>query len=295
MRVTVTANTDDLRKRMAEYARIVKKDVNQELRRHARLACVELARYTQPFRAGDKDQGRALGEKAVEVDINKVFYTTAADGFYNAISEIAQESYNSRSRWQKGFNAQEAQAKFQKRLRGYIDSNNRTALRRIAKSFNWQGVISRIDPQLHQGARSGPRRKVRKTRGTMYFLLAGQGALNTYINKVKKRVGMAKSGWATCAEKIPQLGQKQAATTGIPNWVTRNKNTKYARGSTVDASSTFRNSNNPRVIMRNAVPWTSQNLSASANRFALRFAKDKFVKMMNIQIRYVLRKQAKLR
>jgi hypothetical protein len=47
--------------------------------------------------------------------------------------------------------------------------------------------------------------------------------------------------------------------------------------------------------MTNAVPWTSQNLTPSAAFKALQIARGKFLKMMNIQIRYVLRQQAKLR
>jgi hypothetical protein len=48
--------------------------------------------------------------------------------------------------------------------------------------------------------------KVRKQRGNMHLILGGRkGALQTYINKVKKRVGMAKAGWAVCADRIPDM------------------------------------------------------------------------------------------
>jgi hypothetical protein len=294
MKVTVQTDTSDLRKRMQQYADIVGKDVNQELRRHARIACVELARYTQPFRKG-KGGGKLLGEQAVEADIQKVFYTTKTDGFFNGLSKIAKRSYEARYRNSKQNNAQVRQTKFQERLRSYIDGNNYAALRRIAKDFNWKGVVDTVDPDVHQRARGGPRMKVKKRSGTMNLLLARPSELQKYITKVKARVGMAKSGWAVCAEKIPSLGQKQAATTGIPAWVTRNKSAGFPQRSRVDASTTFRKSNNPKVVMTNAVPWTSQNLSRSANRFSLQIAKDKFVKMMKIQIKYVLRNRAKLR
>ena len=52
MKVTAQVDTSDLRKRMNQYALIVGKSVNQQLRRHARLACVELANTTQPFGKG---------------------------------------------------------------------------------------------------------------------------------------------------------------------------------------------------------------------------------------------------
>ena len=294
MKITAHVDTGDLRQRMAEYARIVGKDVNRELRRHARLACVELANTTQPFGKG-KD-AKELGEKAVEVDISKVFYTPQSEGFLNGISEMAAESYRKRAARSNKFDSDKATQKFKDRVQGYIAANNTRALKELAKDFNWQGVVDHPDPAIHQAARGGARMKVRKRRGAMHLILGGKkGALQTYINKVKKRVGMAKAGWAVCAEKIPDLGLASAATRSIPQWVTRNKNAPAPARSSVDASTTFRQSSNPRVVMRNAVPWTSQNLAPSAARTALNIARDKFLKMMNIQIRYVLRQQAKLR
>lgn len=296
MKVTAHVDTSDLRKRMAEYERIVGRDVNQQLRRHARLACVELANTTQPF--GRKPADKDPGELAVEVDISKVFYTAEPyGGFVNGISEIAHKSFARRAaKSKRGFDADSATLKFTDRVNGYAAAGKTAALKKLAKDFGWKGVVDHPDPALHQAARSGSRMKVRKRRGNMHLILGGrQGALQTYINKVKKRVGMAKAGWAVCAEKIPDLGMASAVTRGIPQWVTRNKSAPAPSRSSVDASTTFRPSTNPRVVMRNAVPWTSQNLAPSAARTALNIARGKFLKMMNIQIRYVLRQQAKLR
>jgi hypothetical protein len=296
MKLTAQVDTSDLRKRMAEYARIVGKNVNQELRRHARLACVELANTTQPFGKGKDAQ--LLGEKAVEVDISKVFYTPEPyGGFVNAMSEIVHKSNAYRASKSNGkFDADAATLSFTDRVNGYVAAGNRAALKELAKDFNWQGIVDRPDPDIHQAARGGSRRKIRKQRGNMHLIIGGRkGALQTYINKVKKRVGMAKAGWAVCAEKIPDLGLASSATRGIPQWVTRNKNAPAPLRSSVDASTTFRKSSNPRVVMRNAVPWTSQNLTESAARTALDIARGKFVKMMNIQIKYELKKQARLK
>jgi hypothetical protein len=138
--------------------------------------------------------------------------------------------------------------------------------------------------------------KVRKQRGNMHLIVGGRkNALQTYINKVKKRVGMAKAGWAVCADRIPDTGLASGGTRGIPQWVTRNKGATAPQKSRVDASTTYGQHSNPRVIMTNAVPWTSQNLAPSAANTALQIARGKFLKMMNIQIRYVLRQQARLR
>jgi hypothetical protein len=211
MKVTAQVDTSDLRKRMNQYALIVGKSVNQELRRHARLACVELANTTQPFGKG-KD-AKLLGEKAVEVDISKVFYTPEPyGGFVNAMSEIVHKSNAYRASKSNGkFDADAATLSFTDRVNGYVSSGNRAAIKELAKDFNWQGIVDRPDPDIHQAARGGSRRKVRKQRGNMHLIIGGRkGALQTYINKVKKRVGMAKAGWAVCAEKIPNLGLASA-------------------------------------------------------------------------------------
>jgi hypothetical protein len=296
MKLTAQVDTSDLRKRMNEYALIVGKDVNRELRRHARLACVELANTTQPF--GRKRADKESGELAVEVDISKVFYTAEPyGGFVNGISEIAYKSFAKRAaKSKRGFNADEATLRFTDRVNGYAASNNTRALKKLAKDFDWRGVVDRPDPAIHKAARGGSRMKVKKQRGNMHLILGGsKGSLKGYINKVKKRVGMAKAGWAVCAEKIPDLGLASSGTRGIPQWVTRNKSAPAPQRSSVDASTTFRRSSNPRVVMRNAVPWTSQNLTESAARTALNIARGKFVKEMTTRIKETLRAQAKLR
>jgi hypothetical protein len=218
------------------------------------------------------------------------------------LEEIAKRSYiyrqnKSKKRFgESRFDAEGATKKFSDRVRGYVASNNTRALKKLAKDFNWQGVVSEPDPAIHQAARGGSRMKIRKQRGNMHLILGGRkGALQTYINKVKKRVGMAKAGWAVCAERIPDTNRVSSATREIPKWITRNKNAPAPQKSRVDASTTYGQYSNPRVVMTNAGPWTSQNLTASAARTALQIARGKFLKMMNIQIRYVLRQQAKLR
>jgi hypothetical protein len=142
---------------MAEYARIVGKDVNRELRRHARLACVELANTTQPFGKGKDAQ--LLGEKAVEVDISKVFYTPEPyGGFVNAMSEIAYKSFAKRAAKSNGkFDADAATLSFTDRVNGYVSAGNNVALKKLAKDFNWQGIVDRPDPDIHQAARGGHR------------------------------------------------------------------------------------------------------------------------------------------
>jgi hypothetical protein len=295
MKITAQIDTSDLRGRMKRYAEIVGKDVQQELRRHARIACVELANTTQPF--GKDKAAKELGEKAVEVDISKVFYTPEPyGGAVEQLHELASKFNNYRaSQSKRGFNADEATLRFTDRVNGYAAAGNMKALRKIFENFGWLGVIDEVDPQLHWSARGGSRMKVKKRVGNMHLLMQKRTKLDAYIKQVQRKVGMTKAGWAVCAEKIPELDLASVQTRGIPQWVTRNKGHRIPAASSVDASSTFTNAINPSVRMTNAVPWTSQNLSASSAMMALQIARGKFVKMMDRQIRYVLRQQAGLR
>jgi hypothetical protein len=278
MKITAMTDTSDLRGRLAEFAQIVGKETSEAVRQFARVACVNLATETQPFGSskGDKDPG----EKAVEVDVSKVFYTPQDGGFARALKAIVA----------KGNRSDASKQKFNARLDGYISSNNTEAIARLARAFNWQGVLfDDIDPQLHQNARAGTRRRVPKKRGAMHMVIGGNAALAKYKEEQKRKVGLTKAGWAVCAEKIP-LQRASSATRGIPQWVTRNKG--RASGNVLDGS---HNPTNPKVQMTNMTPWTSVVLTQSSAKQALEIARDKFVKYMNAAIKGELRAQAKLK
>jgi len=278
MKITAMTDTSDLRGRLTVYSQIVGKEKSEAVRQFARVACVNLATGTQPF--GNTKSDKEPGEKAVEVDISKVFYTPQDGGFARALKAIVS----------KGRRSEQAKQKFNARLDGYLASNNTEAIARLARSFNWQGVLfDDIDPQLHQDARRGPRMRVPKRRGAMHMVIGANERLQKYKDEQKRKVGLTKAGWAVCATKIP-LKRASSPTRGIPQWVTRNIN--RASGSIVDGS---HDPHNPRVEMTNETPWTSQVLSASAIKEALRLARENFIKYMNQQIKVTLREQAKLK
>jgi hypothetical protein len=282
-------NTNDLRDRMRMWSDLVGKSMSDGLRQHARVACVELANTTQPY--GRASSSGFPGKRAVDVDVSKVFYEATPDGgFVKALTQIVQKSYRRRAQQNKGLNADEATEKFKTRVNQYAASNNVKALRELAKRFNWQGVVDTIDPQLHDKARTARRRKVPKRRGNMYLYLGPRGALRKYKEKQKQKVGLTKAGWAVCAERIP-LDRVSSATRGIPQWVTRNM--KRAQDSYINDQSN--DSRNPKVVMTNAAPWASENISSSQATKALDIARNKFVKYMNTQIKYELKKRAGLK
>lgn len=300
MKITAMTDTSDLRGRLAIWSRLVGKEMGEGLRQFARVACENLANTTQPYSGKDSSgksgskSAQALGEKAVEVDISKVFYTPEPyGGFVNALSEIAHESFSYRAaRSNRGFSADEAALKFTNRVNGYAASGNTKALRKLAADFNWQGVIDQVDPALHQQARRSPRGRVPKSEnvGNMYLVIGGRKtAISSYVKQVQKKVGLTKAGWAKCATLIP-LNRVSSATRGIPGWVTRN--IPRSSGYIVDASN---NATNPKVTMTNATPWASQCITPKEATGSLNIARNKFAEYMNRQIKYELRQQAKLR
>jgi len=282
-------NTSDLRDRMRVWSDLVGKSMGDGLRQHARVACVELANTTQPY--GRSRSSGFPGKRAVDVDVSKVFYEATPDGgFVKALTQMVQKSYRRRAQKNKGFNADEATEKFKTRVNQYAASNNVKALRELAERFNWQGVVDTIDPQLHQKARTARRRKVPKRRGNMYLYLGPRGALRKYKEKQQQKVGLTKAGWAVCAERIP-LDRVSSATRGIPQWVTRNM--KRAQDSHINDQSN--DPRNPKVVMTNAAPWASENISPAEATKALDIARNKFVKYMNTQIKYELKRKAGLK
>jgi hypothetical protein len=300
MKITAMTDTRDLRGRMEQWSRLVGKEMGEGLKQFARVACVDLANTTQPYSGKDSSgksgnkSGQAKGEISVEVDISKVFYSPEPyGGFVNGLSEAAHESFSARAaRSKRGFDPDAATLAFTNRVNGYAAAGNTAALRKLAKDFNWQGVIDQVDPALHQAARRPPRMKVEKadTRGKMYLVIGGRKtAIATYIKQVQKKVGLTKAGWAKCAELIP-LNRVSSATRGIPAWVTRNIG--RASGHIVDQSA---NKKNPKVQMTNSTPWASQCISPTQAVASLNLARNKFVEYMNQQIKYELRQQAKLK
>jgi hypothetical protein len=277
MKISAMTDTADLRGRLATYAQIVGKETSEAVKQFARVACVNLATSTQPF--GSSKDARGPGERAVETDISKVFYTPQDGGFANTLKEIVASSERSEASKQK----------FGTRIDGYIQSNNLAAITKLARDFGWKGTLfDEIDPALHQNARRAPRGRVPKRRGAMHMIIGGNESLAKYKAERMHKVGLTKAGWAKCATLIP-LKRASSPTRGIPQWVTRHVG--RASGSIVDNSHVQAN---PSVSMSNNTPWTSQVLTESEARKALQIARNKFVNYMNHQIKYELRAQAKL-
>jgi hypothetical protein len=283
MKITAMTDTSDLRGRLDLWAGLVGKEMSEGIRQHARLACVGLANTTQPYSGkGASEKGRRLGEQSILNDVSKVFYTAnePTRGFENSLKEKVDQSRRS----------DKAKESFKAKITSYCRSSNTEGIAWLARFFKTERVqLDTFDRAIYQNARTGPRKNVPKRTKMLSLVIGADGELEKFKQERMRKAGMGKAGWAVCAEAIP-LTRKRKATDGIPKWVTRH--TKQASGYIADLS---HNELNPSVRMTNAMPWVSELLSESAALHALNIEREKFVKYMNTQIKYELRKQAKLK
>jgi len=278
MKITAMADTSDLRGRLKEFGRIVGKETSEAVRQFARKACIELATETQPF--GNKKEDAAKGETAVARDIYKVYYPATGAKFLKQVTGAMKGYYSAKGK-------PEYADKFKDRILRYQMAGDMGALAKIAGDIGFTDAqFDGFNPSRHRSSRDNKGRVARGTKAQIIF--GGEKELEKYIETTQRKVGLTKAGWAVCAEKIP-LNQAQAATRGIPQWVTRNKG--RATGYIKDDSA---NPTNPKVTMANSTPWCSMVLTPQQAQGALDLTRRNFVKYMNTTIKKTLREQAKL-
>lgn len=288
MQVKAKVDTSDLRKKLTEFSRVVGIETSEVLRRHARLACVSLANTTQPYSGKDEEgasqskEGKRVGEQSILNDVSKVFYTAnePTRGYENSLKQKVDQSKRT----------PEQKERMKAKIERYCRSNNTQGIAWLARFFKTERVqFDGFDRSIYHSARTGRRRNVPKKTKMLSLVIGADAELQKFKQERMARAGMAKAGWAVCAEAIP-VNQSQSATRGIPQWVTRHKS--RASGSIVDKS---RDRSNPRVVMTNQMPWVSNLLSRSQARASLNLTREKFVKYMNTAIRKTLRDKVKLR
>jgi hypothetical protein len=288
MKIEAMTDTSDLRSRLNLYSQIVGKEKSEAIRQHARLACVSLANTTQPYSGKDEEgdsmskEGKRVGEQSILNDVSKVFYTAnePTRGYENSLKEKVDQSRRS----------DKAKESFKAKIERYCRSNNTEGIAWLARFFKTERVqLDGFDRSIYHNARTGRRRNVPKKTKMLSLVIGADGELQKFKEERMRRAGMAKAGWAVCAEAIP-VDQAQSATRGIPQWVTRHKG--RASGSINDQS---HDPINPKVRMTNEMPWVSELLSQSQALISLNLTREKFIKYMNQQIKVTLREQAKLK
>ncbi len=229
--IKVDVDFSGLDNKLRQIAKITEEEPAKLIVQETRLLCVELAKYTQPF--GFDDAAKKQGEAALERDYQTVYRDAS-----KIYEELKLENKNLADGFWKAFQ----QRKWDRAAQILRDS----------KSLSRNAPIQPFD--------GGTAHKQRFTRGRLRGVAASlvlqvQKGLKPFLAKEKGKVGFAKGGWANCAK---QLG----GTRGIPAWVTRHDTPASVIDNT-DAA-------NPSVTIRNEVNYTSQVLSATAARQALR-------------------------
>lgn len=278
----------DFRAALLHFYRNSKQSLSSVIRSQSRLVAVNLVFQTQPFggskaTTGQDSSGKVLGEGAIERDIRKI-YKTASDVFKDVAKTSVQAA--------RGFVS-------------YIKSGNLNEARKILHRVNLHqhsegaaNLGSRLDlafisnfdgGQSHREALAPmPRRPRIKKNQKPLMIVQNMGPLKGYIKEVQKRVGIAKSGWATCAIILGGTRGRSATNTegvsqqSVPAWVKRHAGNKGS-GSVIDRANSI---NDAYVDMINHVPWIHNCLNAGQQKAALDIQREKMEKAIDKALEY---------
>ena len=279
--VSFSLEDKDFSKALVYFYRQFGGDLAKIIRAQARLIAVNLAFQTQPFggsrpTSGEQTSGKMMGDGAVERDINYV-YTTPERVFY-MIREASIGAARGFMRLMKTRQFLKAQA--------LLDRLNIIGLRKInVGDFDGGATHKAL-------LRPIPGRPRIKKNQKPELIVPDQSFIKTYINEIQKRVGMAKAGWAHCAQQLGGTsGQTSTNIEGkqqvmIPRWVKRHAGSP-SMGS-VDDKSTARP--NASVTMTNTVPWIDKCLSAGQMQAALDIQREKMETAIEKAAEYRARK-----
>jgi len=217
--------------KVREVIRLTKEEPAKIMVQEARLLCVELAKYTQPF--GLDDAAKKLGEEALARDYNRV-YAQASEVY----KELLLQSKPLADGFWKAFQA-----------RNYEKASQ---ILRDSKVINRNTPIQPFDG----GTAHNKRWKRGKVGGGLVasLILQVQKGLKPFLTQEKAKVGFAKGGWAACAKML-------GGVRGIPQWIYRHN----TPASVIDNT----DKDNPSITIRNGVNYTSQVLSETGARHAL--------------------------
>lgn len=256
-------------------------DLGKIIRSQARLIAVNLTFQTQPFggskptpgkQADEQVSGKSTGEGAVKRDINYI-YTTPGRLFY-----VIREASESAAR---GFYMLVKQRRF-------------LAAEKLLQRLNIPGLqkmsVGDFDGgQLHQARLAPIPRRPRIKKSQKPELVVGDAPkINKYVRLIQKRVGMAKAGWAHCAQQLGGTGgtaptdvdgKKQVM---IPSWVKRHAG-KTSMGRVEDRSSLL---GNAYVRMTNTVPWVDKCLNRDQMQEALDIQRRKMETAVRMAAEY---------
>ena len=252
------------------YATVREKTMPEALRINARLLCVELARRTQPF--GKDESAKKSGESAVARDLlgGKKRY-----GVFSPLTDFLIQNAEANSTGTIRLFAKKDGTVYGSDKAHFRQFATASSLRLIHKKAFVNGRMS--------SAGTGDRRIGRWVFIDKYFV-PGE-VLSKYVESVKAKVGIAKSGWAACAKKIKST-TKGSATRGIPRWVTRHLG-DYDLGIVQDnADSTL----NPSITLTNTAKHADATCRESERIVAVITVKKNMINQVMRMLKYERKK-----
>lgn len=259
----------DFRSSLRRYALAKKMEFAEAIKRQARLIAVNLAFQTQPF---GNESGKMAGEGAIISDLMPKQGSNR--GIFKPLNKFwMSEAIRMRQYAPENF------------VRRFTTKDGRVWLSEEDQILTTRSAIAGFHQSMRTTSRKRPTRAGTQTRDIGRHKAGNRGVaeisqLMSYVKTVQKKVGIAKSGWASCAKQI-------GGTRGIPQWVTRHANKRQA-GSVIDSSKA--NGNEQYVLMQNNVPWIDKCLTQSQMQRALDIQREK----MNVAIEKTLQRSVKI-
>ena len=223
---------------MKDYATIRETTIPDAVHLNARLLCVEFARRTQPFGNDQK-----VGEKAIARDL------LGGKKRYGIFAPLT------------GFMAANAEHYSTGNVRLFVKKDG-TVYGTDKAHFLTDATASTLR-QIHKGAfQNGAMSSAgSRTRdiGRWKFIdkyFVQSGTLDDYVKSQMAKSGLAKSGWAACANQLKKV-ISGSMTRGIPKWVTRHLS-DYNLGKVEDRTG---NVFAPTVVLTNTCKYADKVLT----------------------------------
>ena len=265
--VNFSTNDSEFSASLRRYALATRISFADAIRRQARLVAINLGIQTQPL--GDGTSAKQQGEGSVSRDIDRV---------YDTIPEVAgkiQKTGKTLNGIKRVKSAPQAVAAFVRLVRSGKNQQAKELLNSLQIEPYFTTDVGRFNSgSEHKRARAGSRKNVPKN---TFIKLAATNPppLKSYTKQIMNRVGIAKAGWASCAQLL-------GGTRGLPGWVTRHSR-KQQLGTVNDKTSGDRSQ---YVQMTNRVPWIDKCLNPGQIQRALDIQRGK----MNNAIKMALSK-----
>jgi hypothetical protein len=265
IKVKAKANFGKAVAKLRNMKRQIRRTAGEVLESEGRIVAIALAKSTQPFGTGS--EAKDMGERAVARDIAKV-YASLGDVF----SKLPTLGLGDAAQFWK-----------------LIKTGKTEAAMDLIRQSGARFAGIRIGPfdggALHRQARNSHTGRVNQTAPSL--IVSDSGPLKSYVQSKINFVGYAKSAWAAVARQLggtrglrgPRLSGGERDITA--NWITR----KRGEGTVHREYDTPR----ARLTLRSSVRYARNVLSDSAFRNAIRIARQRIIKQIEMAAKYELK------